>query len=261
MQTIISQFHANSKQGLEIIAGALDAFAKAAADKVTQALRNPIAADPEAEQYELDAKLWDSAPTIAVPKFAEFKQLEEVGHRFLATAEGLFVEVRRPWLHVIQPVAPLNGQTVRPPYGTVKPKVELSFERLGAIFPMVRTFIEAARQAAPNEHAAWVIWDSHTGDLAYRELNITSASPGAIDYERPKLQDHESLVVDMHSHGALAAFFSEQDNHDDAGEVKISCVVGDLADGKTPSIQFRLCVLGMFLPLKVPAAAVLGTAS
>ncbi|MDB0572212.1 DUF2016 domain-containing protein [Ralstonia solanacearum] len=261
MQTIISQFHASSKQGLEIIAGALDAFAKAAADKVTQALRNPIAADPEAEQYELDAKLWDSAPTIAVPKFAEFKQLEEVGHRFLATAEGLFVEVRRPWLHVIQPVAPLNGQTVRPPYGTVKPKVELAFERLGAIFPMVRTFIEAARQAAPNEHAAWVIWDSHTGDLAYRELNITSTSPGAIDYERPKLQDHESLVVDMHSHGALAAFFSEQDNHDDAGEVKISCVVGDLADGKTPSIQFRLCVLGMFLPLKVPAAAVLGTAS
>lgn len=80
MQTIISQFHASSKQGLEIIAGALDAFAKAAADKVTQALRNPIAADPEAEQYELDAKLWDSAPTIAVPKFAEFKQLEEIGH-------------------------------------------------------------------------------------------------------------------------------------------------------------------------------------
>ncbi|MFV8603898.1 PRTRC system protein A [Ralstonia pseudosolanacearum] len=261
MQAIISQFHASSKQGLEIIAGALNAFATAAADKVAKALRSPIAADPADEQYELDATLWDSAPTVAVPKFAEFKELEEVGHRFLATAEGLFVEVRRPWLHVIQPVAPLNGQTVRPPYGTVKPKVELAFERLGATFPMVRAFIEAARQAAPNEHAAWVVWDSRTGDLAYRELKITDASPDAISYDRPRLEDHESLVVDMHSHGALAAFFSEQDNRDDAGEVKISCVVGDLADGKTPSIQFRLCVLGMFLPLKVPADAVLGTAA
>ncbi|WP_247538466.1 PRTRC system protein A [Ralstonia pseudosolanacearum] len=261
MQSIISQFHASSKQGLEVIAGALDAFATAAADKVAKALRNPIAADPADEHYELDAKLWDSAPTVAVPKFAALKELEEVGHRFLATAEGLFVEVRRPWLHVIQPVAPLNGQTVRPPYGTVEPKVKLAFGRLGATFPMVRAFIEAARQAAPNEHAAWVIWDSRTGDLAYRELQITDTTPDAISYDRPKLEDHESLVVDMHSHGSLAAFFSEQDNLDDAGEVKISCVVGNLVDGKTPSIQFRLCVLGMFLPLKVPAAAVLGTAS
>lgn len=258
MQAIIEQFHSTSQEGLKLIAGALDAFATAAADKVAKALRNPIAADQADEQYDLDSKLWDSAPTVAVPKFAAFKELEEVGHRFLATAEGLFVEVRRPWLHVIQPVAPLNGQTVRPPYGTVQPKVKLAFERLGAIFPMVRTFIEAARETAPNEHAAWVIWDSRTGDLQYRELSITNASPGAISYDRPVLEAHESLVVDLHSHGTTAAFFSSTDNQDDAGEVKIACVVGDLVDGKTPSIQFRLCALGMFLPLNVPASAVVG---
>ncbi|AQW28837.1 PRTRC system protein A [Ralstonia syzygii subsp. celebesensis] len=258
MQAIIQQFHASSQEGLKLIAGALDDFAKAAADKVAKALRNPIAADPADEKYELDSKLWDSAPTVAVPKFAEFQELQEVGHRFLATAEGLFVEVRRPWLHLIQPVAPLNGQTVRPPYGTVKPKVKLAFERLGAAFPFVRDFIDAARAAAPNEHAAWVIWNSRSGDLQYRELAITIASPDAISYDRPALAPHESLVVDLHSHGVTDAFFSSTDNEDDAGEVKISCVVGSLADGKTPSIQFRLCALGMFLPLNVPAAAVIG---
>ncbi|WP_296228550.1 PRTRC system protein A [Ralstonia sp. UBA689] len=240
------------------IAGALDDFAKAAADKVTKALRNPIAADQADEKYELDSKLWDSAPTVAVPKFAAFKELEEVGHRFLATAEGLFVEVRRPWLHVIQPVAPLNGQTVRPPYGSVQPKVKLAFERLGTTFPLVRQFIEAAQSASPNEHAAWVIWDSRTGDLQYRELNITNASPDAVSYDRPVLEAHESLVLDLHSHGVTAAFFSDTDNQDDAGEVKISCVVGDLADGKAPTIRFRLCALGMFLPLNVPVSAVIG---
>ena len=258
MQEIIEQFHVASQEGLTRIAGALDAFAKAAATKVAEALRNPIAADRADEKYDLDSKLWDSAPTVAVPKFAEFKELQEVGHRFLATAEGLFVEVRRPWLHLIQPVAPLNGQTVRPPYGTVKPKVKLAFERLGTTFPMVRNFIEQARAAAPNEHAAWVIWDSRTGDLQYRRLNITNASPGAISYERPALEPHESLVLDLHSHGVTEAFFSGTDNQDDAGEVKISCVIGDLADGKTPSIQFRLCALGLFLPLNVPVSAVIG---
>lgn len=261
MQAIIEQFHTGFNESIKLMASASEVFAKAVGDKVEQlerAIRNPIAADQADEQYELDAKLWDSAPTVAVPKFAAFKELEEVGHRFLATAEGLFVEVRRPWLHVIQPVAPLNGQTVRPPYGTVQPKVKLAFERLGTAFPHVRTFIEAARAIAPNEHAAWVIWNSHTGDLEYRDLNITNATPGAITYDRPALEAHESLVLDLHSHGGTAAFFSTTDDQDDAGEVKIACVVGDLAEGKTPSILFRLCVLGMMLPLNVPVSAVIG---
>ncbi|CAJ0740883.1 PRTRC system protein A [Ralstonia mannitolilytica] len=261
MQAIIERFHSGFNESIKLMASASDAFAKAVGEKVEKlerAIRNPIAASQADEQYELDAKLWDSAPTVAVPKFAAFKELEEVGHRFLATADGLFVEVRRPWLHVIQPVAPLNGQTVRPPYGAVKPKVQLAFERLGIAFPLVRRFINAARESAPNEHAAWIIWNSRTGELEYRELAITNASPGAISYERPALLQNESLVLDLHSHGATPAFFSATDNQDDAGEVKISCVVGDLAEGKTPSILFRLCVLGMFLQLNVPAAAVIG---
>lgn len=258
MKAITDQFEATAKQGIATLTMGLDAFIKAAGERLQELACNPVAADPADKNYELDRKLWESAPTVAVPKLADFKELEGIGHRFLATAEGLFVEVRRPWLHVIQPVAPLNGQTVRPPYGTVKPKVQLAFERLGVAFPMVRRFIDAARETAPNEHAAWVIWNSRTGDLEYRDLSITSASPGAISYERPALLEHESLVLDLHSHGTTPAFFSATDDQDDAGEVKISCVVGDLAGDKTPSILFRLCVLGMFLQLNVPAAAVIG---
>jgi PRTRC genetic system protein A len=258
MKAITDQFEATAKEGLGILTQGLDAFIKAAGERLQELACNPIAADQADEKYELERKLWESAPTVAVPKFAEFKELEGIGHRFLATAEGLFVEVRRPWLHLIQPVAPLNGQTVRPPYGAIKPKVKLAFERLGALFPAVREFVKAARAAAPNEHAAWVVWNTITGDLQYRELKINNASPGSISYERPTLDAHESLVLDLHSHGTAAAFFSATDNNDDAGEVKISCVVGGLADGKMPSIQFRLCALGMFLPLNVPESAVFG---
>lgn len=258
MQDLIANFNSATKAGIETISAALTEFAQAAASKVEAALHNPIAAEPDDAQYALDETLWQSAPTVAVPKYAAFAPLMEVGHRFLATAEGLFIEVRRPWLHFIQPIAPLQENAPRPPYGTVDKKVELAFQRLGVVFPLIRQFVEAARMALPNEHAAWIVWNAHTGDLAYRDVGIQQAGPGAIRFERPALADHESLAIDIHSHGAGQAFFSPTDNADDAGEVKIACVVGDLAEGKTPSIMFRICVLGMTIPVNVPPGAVFG---
>lgn len=258
MQALIAEFNNTTKAGIETIAGALQAFASQAAEKMQAAMRNPIAAAADDEQYQLDAALWESAPTVAVPKFAAFQALQEVGHRFLATAEGLYLEVRRPWLHLIQPVAPLQANAPRPPYGAVPKKVELAFERLGTAFPFIRQFADAARQALPNEHAAWIVWDSQAKQLAYRDVTVANSTPGAIRFERPQLAEHESLAIDMHSHGATAAFFSSTDDQDDAGEVKISCVLGDLVDGQPPSIQFRICVLGMMLPITVPASAIFG---
>lgn len=258
MQNLIEAFNTTTKAGVETIAGALSTFVTEAAQKLETAMRNPVAAAPDDEQYALDMALWESAPTVAVPKFAQFQALQEVGHRFLATAEGLFIEVRRDWLHFIQPIAPLQENAPRPPYGTVAKKVELAFERLGNTFPFIRQFANAARQALPNEHAAWIVWDAKAKALAYRDVEIKQTDPGAIRFERPQLAEHESLAIDIHSHGAAPAFFSDTDNKDDAGEVKIACVIGDLGDGKTPSVQFRICVLGMVIPVNVPAAAVFG---
>lgn len=258
MQALVAEFNAAAKSGIESIATALNTFATQAVQKIEAAMRNPLAASPEDPQYELDAKLWESAPTVTVPKYSQFQPLLEVGHRFLATAEGLFIEVRRPWLHFIQPVAPLQENAPKIPYGIVAKKVELAFERLGNTFPFIRQFADAARQALPNEHAAWIIWDDKKKELAYRDLSISETSPGKIKFDRPQLAEHESLAIDVHSHGGAPAFFSATDDQDDAGEVKISCVLGDLSDGQPPSILFRICVLGMTLPVPVPSSAVFG---
>ncbi|WP_059415542.1 PRTRC system protein A [Cupriavidus basilensis] len=258
MQALITEFNAAAKSGIETISGALTRFVEEAASKVEAALHNPIAASRDDAQYPLDEKLWQSAPTVAVPKYAEFQALKEVGHRFLATAEGLYIEVRRPWLHFIQPIAQLQENSPRPPYGTVGKKVELAFQRLGVVFPLIRQFVEAARAALPNEHAAWIVWNSRTGDLNYREVDAPSTSPNHVDIRRPALEEFESLAFDIHSHGDDPAFFSPTDDGDDAGEVKIACVVGDLGPGKTPSIVFRIGVLGMTMPINVPASAVFG---
>jgi PRTRC genetic system protein A len=260
MKEIFEKFDASNNQNVKAIGDTLSSFSRDVAAELERLITRPIAAAEGDENLALDVALYDSAPTVVVPAHAKFAPLVDIGHRFLMAAEGVFVEVRRPWLHVIQQIAKHGSTGPRPPCGTVEPKVELAFGKLGVAIPFIQAFAEEARTALPNEHAAWIVWDQERKALAYRPLRVSSATPGAITFERPALPANESLVIDIHSHGAGAAFFSNQDDADDAGEVKISAVLGGLADGGTPSVAFRLCVLGMFIPLKVPAEAVFNVA-
>ncbi|MET3232088.1 UNVERIFIED_ORG: PRTRC genetic system protein A [Burkholderia sp. 1263] len=256
MDKLLASFQNATQEGLKTIAAALEQFSQGVTDELARVKPRAIAAAEDDENLPLDAALFDSAPTVAVPKHAKFAPLADVGHRFLMTAQGVFIEVRRPWLHVIQQLAKHNDTGPRPPYGDIEPKIELAFGRLGVALPFLQAFAEEARAALPNEHAAWVVWDQQKKELAYKALHVSKATPGSITFERPQLAAHESLAIDIHSHGDGAAFFSDQDNADDAGEVKISAVLGGLGEGATPSVAFRLCVLGMFVPLKVPTDAI-----
>ncbi|MBR8316032.1 PRTRC system protein A [Burkholderia dolosa] len=255
IEVIKATFEATTTDTLRTLGDALKIFSEAVANEVKAGQSRPIAANTDDANIALDEALFDSAPIATVPRHAEFTPLLDVGHRFLLAAEGLFVEIRRPWLHLIQPVAPMEGAGPRPPYGSLTPKIEFAFGRLGAAEQHFRRFGADARAAAPNEHAAWIIWDSEKRELAYRNLEIDHATPSNITFKRPPLADNESLVVDLHSHGTTNAFFSDVDDRDDAGEVKLSAVVGTLAAGATPSVAFRLCALGKTIRLKVPVSA------
>jgi PRTRC genetic system protein A len=108
------------------------------------------------------------------------------------------------------------------PYGSLEPTLKFSFDYLpGDLF---RRFINDARKALPNEFAAWLTWDPHTREFTYRPLTTTSAGPVHLELERPQLEVYEHLVVDIHSHAHVKAFFSSEDNLDDRGEVKLSVV-------------------------------------
>jgi PRTRC genetic system protein A len=85
---------------------------------------------------------------------------------------------------------------------------------------------------------------------------VLNVSADHCHVERPELAEHESLAIDLHSHGDGEAFFSEIDDTDDAGEVKISGVLGGLGETGTPSAVFRLNLLGLIIPLPVPVAAI-----
>lgn len=204
----------------------------------------------KAEDLQLDLALLKGAPVVVAPVKCQFQPLQENGHRFVMGAGGIFLEVRRPWLHAIQLVAPITDVTT--PYGTVTPKLDLAFGRLGVALPQMKEFAAHAMAASPIEAAGAIIWNSRddTWRIDYPSV-IGEATASSIQFEQPQLAEHEHLVIDVHSHGVLGAFFSTVDDADDAGTVKISGVYGNL--DRTPTVAFRLCVLGLKIPLTVPA--------
>lgn len=191
-----------------------------------------------------DLALQTIAPMVMVPKFEELQPLQTVGHRFLAAADGTWLELRRAWLYArVQVVA---QHAVPMPYGTVEPTLQLLYGTVPK--SLLSEFIEQAKAGLPNEVAAAVIWNERTGDLRLQPFEAVTASPGHITYRTASIEAGENVVMDLHSHGTAPAFFSRTDNQDDKGAVKVAGVVGNL-DKPEQSFAFRLCALGLFIPL------------
>jgi PRTRC genetic system protein A len=188
-----------------------------------------------------DRIILEHAPLVAMPRFGELADLAMNRHRFLAGDDGLYLELRRSWAWVVALVAPSDMPL---PYGNVPELYDYRFDET-MLEALLEQFVEDARLALPNECAAWGVWNEHTELLEYRPLIADSASPGSVTFHRPRLESHEHLAVDIHSHADGHAFFSLTDDEDDRGEVKLSIVAGTV--DKEPTFVSRLCALGFFL--------------
>lgn len=196
-----------------------------------------------------DQVLQSLTPTVMVPRFGAVEPLTQSGHRFLMAGNGLWLEVIRPWLQArVQLQRPTS---VAMPYGMVEPMLDLRLP--GLPLDLLRQVSDQARRCSPVEAAAWIVWSESSGRFALRELPVLHASAGHVHFERPALAPDEHLVLDLHSHGCGRAYFSSQDNRDDRGEIKISGVIGDCHQEQL-STEFRLCLLGQFIPLSAAPA-------
>ena len=194
--------------------------------------------------HPLDAALVASCPTIPVPRYGKFCELEQIGHRLLVASDGLWFEAKRPWLHLIWPLG--QGVPIAIPYGELAASLTLAFK---VIDPQLLTqFLKESRQCYPLEHAAWFVWDEIAQALNYCELPANQSTTDCVESRRPLLPDHQHLCIDIHSHGQYPAFFSETDDADDRGEFKLAIVLGNVMD-EQPSIAARLCAGGMYSPL------------
>ncbi len=191
-----------------------------------------------------DIALQHSAPVEVVPRYGEFVPMTGNGHRFLVTGDGLWLEARRPWMYLRMPL--VRQRDVPMPYGVVGRELSLAFGKIPR--SLVFEFFRYAAVRCPDECVGWIVWNARTGDMRLERLEELSTGCSHVSYTRPVLDEDEHLVVDIHSHGRLAAFFSSEDDRDDRGEFKIAGVVGN-CDRERCSTTFRLCANGLFLPL------------
>jgi PRTRC genetic system protein A len=91
---------------------------------------------------------------------------------------------------------------------------------------------QAAEYADDNlEWAGWIVWSKEEG-CSYVSLDFEATAASVFIKQRPVLPEDTHLVIDVHSHGTMKAFFSSTDDLDDSGGVKLSVVLGSYARNK-----------------------------
>lgn len=187
----------------------------------------------------MDLIMQQAFPLIAAPIGGVLQEAEKSGTRYIAAKDGLWREVSLPWIRVVHKIAESSCVL---PYGGL---VELVDVRCSAIPVALRKeFLAHAMLAMPNEMAAAVIWNQSSDTWRYEARECTDVSQDHVVFNEVRLLEGEHLVLDLHSHGHHEAFFSTEDDHDDAGSMKFSGVVGSLSSG-TPTSVMRLNMAGM----------------
>jgi PRTRC genetic system protein A len=171
------------------------------------------------------------------------------GQRLIAAANGLFVQVKLDWLDCVHCLTP-QGLGLPLPYGSLKEHLRFAF----GVLPirLIEQFVDAGRHALPNESAGALIYSRSNRRLRLAICEPAHCSPTRIDYRLPLMAADETLAVDLHTHGRLPAFWSDEDDRDDQG-IKVAGVFGRLHEER-PDACFRLGLNGLYLPLAHPWA-------
>jgi PRTRC genetic system protein A len=191
----------------------------------------------------MDEAILNAFPLLAMPRTGDIPAATQAGMRYLVGNNGLWREVNLPWIRLVSPIVTCHGG-IQPPYGEVETICDIKCSPVP--MEMIRRFGHEARQASPTEIAGALIWNETDNSWRYARRNARSSSGAHIVYDEVKLLDGEHLVVDMHSHGEFAAYFSKEDDLDDDGTMRFSLVIGSLGDQRVSS-ALRLCMAGLLL--------------
>jgi len=202
----------------------------------------------------LDLTLQTACPCVMVPRYESLALLDDDSHRFLAAGDGLYVEVRRPWIHAIIKVM---DSPIPLPYGQPPALFSINLHRR-ALVDSLQCFIRQARESSPMEHAAWLTVDPLQSTMGYVEPAVISRGAGHVIYHRPDASASCLPIVDCHSHGADHAYFSGVDEDDDrTDDAKLAFVAGNL-NQPIPSVVMRFVGFGLSVDLTEWVASLLG---
>lgn len=179
---------------------------------------------------------------LPVPRFSRLPPLEIGRMRYLVAEDGVYLEARSRALHACLAI---SAWVAPMPFG---PAVPFAKPAAGPIPPhMLMEFNAIAAAASPAEAAALIVLYGN----GYRLVRPAGqkAGVGRISYSTRGI-DPLDVLVDMHSHGQMNAFFSAQDDADDLANPSpcfLAMVFGRVGRGRL-QIASRTVVNGWAAP-------------
>jgi len=147
---------------------------------------------------------------------------------YIFASNGVFIDADSPLMAARIPVAYCDIRGLAP----IEPKVTLTFGSIPQRF--FDLALDLFLSDISSEHYVAIV-----GDKGYHfYIPVQDRSSGSVVYEVGS-----SVVLEMHSHGHMGAWFSTTDNLDETG-MKLYGVVGKL--NATPIVKLRVGVYGYF---------------
>lgn len=154
-----------------------------------------------------------------------------VYYDYIFASNGIFIEAESPLIAARIPVAECEIRGLAP----IETKISLTYGSIPQRFFDLALNLFLADSS--SEHYVAV-----TGVAGYHfYIPVQDKSAGGVTYEVGA-----SVVLEMHSHGHMGAWFSSTDNIDETG-LKLYGVVGKL--NATPIVKLRIGVYGYFREL------------
>lgn len=170
---------------------------------------------------------------------------EGIAYSYILAADGLWIHASRRFGNgylggsVLVGPAEVRGLSPWPsneglnlPYGRIPGKL---WDEVIAEFK-AEPRLEHYVGIAAADRGPWVGPPPPAYTIVRPRQDVTGAS---VSYDRP-----DRLVVDIHSHSTMPAFFSHTDTHDDDAGFKVSIVIGHL--DKVPQVRIRLGIYGYY---------------
>lgn len=195
---------------------------------------------------------------VVIPNFScivdesEFQDALDQGYAFIyvVTAAGILKHVKLYG----DKFARLKVDRLPVCLGAVTVGEEVNFLPAGKIPPsllddIVALFKAVIKEKASNVEAhAFILWDKELGYYVF--VPTQEVSGARVTCSWLDIPDGATIVVDIHSHNTMGAFFSSTDNTDDAKHVMYSGVIGQL-NRPAPAMVFRFNLQGSKLAAEV----------
>lgn len=166
-----------------------------------------------------------------------------IAYQYLVAANGIFLRAENPYLSVIIPVHTFTTTPIRG-LEPLTPSVSLHHPRLPEAL-LTATLADARTHTNSAGHLIEVLYFF---TLNYQTFSVVkppqTAGVAHVHHLHASDTEHDPILLELHTHATMSAFWSGTDNRDEQG-FRFYAVVGHL-DHDHPTIRLRLGVYGHF---------------